>query len=169
VPLRPRSVGLTRGADGAAADGLEWSTHHVWGYTEVAPVAPRAGAGARLSESSSGRERQVCTLVRVLSYVLARPWPTRGAQTLGQMKGAAAARWFPLLCMKALLLPHAMATSPGISWDAPGAPLRAGLGHFFLATLSALLLAKARPLQVVPPLRSATPMLVGLQPCLRKM
>ena len=85
-------------------------------------------------------------LARLSSYVFARPSPTRGKQTLGQMQGAAAARRFPLLWIKALLLPHAMATSPGVSWVAPGAPLRAGLGHPLLATLSALLLAMVRPL-----------------------
>jgi len=85
-------------------------------------------------------------LDRLSSYVVARPSPTRGEQTLGQMQGAAAARRFPLLWLKALLVPNAMATSPGVSCVAPGAPLRAGLRHPLLATLSALLLAMVRPL-----------------------
>ena len=49
VPLPPRPVGLPRGADGADADGLEWSPRRAWGDSAVAPVAPRAGAGARFS------------------------------------------------------------------------------------------------------------------------
>ena len=109
-------------------------------------------------------------LVRVSSDVFDRPSPTtRGEQMLGQIQGAAAARRFPLLWLTALLLPHAMATSPGASRLAPGAPLRAGLGHLLLATLSALLLAMVRPLQLVSPRRRATPMLLGLQPLMRWM
>jgi len=49
VPLPPRPVGLPRGADGADADGLEWSPRRAWGDSVVAPVAPRAGEGARFS------------------------------------------------------------------------------------------------------------------------
>jgi len=49
VPLPPRPVSLPRGADGADADGLEWSLRRAWGDSAVAPVAPNAGAGARFS------------------------------------------------------------------------------------------------------------------------
>jgi len=48
-PLPPRPVGLPRGADGADADGLEWSPRRASGDSAVAPVVPRAGAGARIS------------------------------------------------------------------------------------------------------------------------
>jgi len=102
-------------------------------------------------------------------YVLARPSPTCGEQTLDQMQGAAAARQFPLLRPKALLLPHATATSPGVSWMAPGAPPRVVLGHLLLATLSAPLLAMVRPLQLVPPRRWATPIHHCLRPFMQRM
>jgi len=49
VPLPPRPVGLPRGADGADADGLEWSPRRAGSDLAVAPVARRAGAGARFS------------------------------------------------------------------------------------------------------------------------
>jgi len=47
LPLRP--VGLPRGADGADADKLAWPPRRARGDTEVAPVAPRDGSGARFS------------------------------------------------------------------------------------------------------------------------
>jgi len=101
--------------------------------------------------------------------VLARPSPTCGEQTLDQMQGGAAARRYPLLWPKALLLPHATATSPGVSWMAPGTPLRVVLGHLLFATLSAPLLAMVRPFQLVPSRRWATPMLHCLRPFMRRM
>ena len=131
------------------------------------PDGPAQAHGSRLI--SPGRRRRVCTLVRVLSYVLARTSLTRGKQTLGQMQGAAAACRFPLLWPKVLLFSHAMATSRVASWVALGAPLPAGLGHPLLETLSALILAMVRTLKLVTPQRRATLMLLGLQPLMRRM
>jgi len=43
------TVGLPRGADGADADGMEWSPFRAWGDSSGTEVARRPGAGARFS------------------------------------------------------------------------------------------------------------------------